>query len=456
MSEALDRSLAPEPGERRPFAMPEFERVRLTGGLELVLAPQPRLPLVHLEVLLPAGAAFEPRDRPGLATLTASLIDEGTHGRTSMEIAGTAERLGGWVGSAADWDAAEVAAGLHSRHLEAGLALVTEIVTSPTFPSEELERLRALRLSEHKRRAAQPAVQAADELAAALYGEGVYGRPLIGTEAGTHAISRDDVSGFYDRRVGAMGSALLVVGDFEPVALKRAVESTLGTWTADATQTRPPEAEPTQLEGVTVRIVDRPDAAQTEIRLGHAGVARSHPDFAVLQVLNSLLGGKFTSRINLNLRERHGFTYGAHSRFSSRKGPGPFVVSTAVANDVVGRATHEILHELTRIRTEPVGADELAETRSYLDGVFPYTLQGLDGVAARLRSLLLFDLPDDYFETYLGRIRTTSESDILEAARRHLSPDRLVVVASGPAEELRSQLDSLGPLEVISQPTAKS
>lgn len=441
---------------QRPFAMPRFERVPMAGGLELLLAVQRRLPLVHLELLLPAGAVYDPRDRRGLATLTASLVDEGTAGHSSMEIAGAAERLGGWVGSAADWDAAEVATGLLSRHLEAGLGLVAEIVTTPTFPSEELERLRELRLAEHRRRSVQPAVLASDALARALYGEGIYGNPLIGTPSATQAITREDVLEFYGRRVGARGSTLLAVGDIEPESFKRAVERALGTWSSENPVAEPPEAEPTRLTGITVKIVDRPEAAQTELRLGHVGVRRSHPDFPVLQVMNSLLGGKFTSRINLNLRERHGFTYGAHSRFAARRGPGPFVVSTAVANDVAGRATGEILKELDRIRDESVEPDELAETRSYLEGVFPYTLQGLDGIAARLRSLALYGLPDDYFDSFLARIRNTTTEEVLAAAREHLAPDRLVIVAAGPATELLPQLESLGPVEVVDQARAEA
>lgn len=432
--------------------MPGFERLRLAGGLEVFLSVQRRLPLVHLELVVPAGATYDPRDRRGLATLTASLLDEGTGARSSMEIAGTAERLGGWVGSAADWDATEVATGLHARHLQEGLELVAEIATAPAFPAEELERLRALRLAEHRRRSAQPAVLASDELARTLYGDGEYGSPLIGTETATRAITRDDVEAFYTRHLLPAGSTLLAVGDIEPDSFTRSVAEVLGGWTSDRPRPAFPEILPTNRSGVSVRIVDRPEAAQTELRMGHSGVPRSHPDFAVLQVMNSLLGGKFTSRINLNLRERHGFTYGANSRFAARRGPGPFLVSTAVANDVSGRAAEEVLNELHRIRDERVGEAELAETRSYLEGVFPYTLQGLDGLASRLHSLAIHELPDDYFDTYLGRIHDTTPEEVLEAAQRHLHPEHIAIVAAGPAEELRPQLEGLGPVEIVPHP----
>lgn len=448
----LDRSTPPEPAAQRPFSMPGFDRLVLAGGLEVRLSVQRRLPLVHLELLIPAGAACDPPERRGLATMAASLMDEGTAHRTSMEIAAAAERLGGWVGSGADWDATEVSTGLQARHLQAGLELVAEIATAPTFPTEELERLRALRLAEHRRRAAQPAVLAANELARTLYGDGVYGTPTIGTEATTRALTREDVMDFHRHRHLPAGSTLLAVGDIDPDSFGPAVDEALGTWTSSQAPSPAPQASPASLEEVTVRIVDRPEAAQTELRLGQPGVPRRHPDFPVLQVMNSLLGGKFTSRINLNLRERHGYTYGAYSRFATRRGPGPFVVSAAVANDVAGRAAWEVLSELHRIRDEEVGDAELTETRSYLEGVFPYTLQGLDGFAARLRSLAIHQLPDDHFATFLDRIRSTTAAEVREAARRHLDPERVAVVAAGPAKELVPQLEPLGPVEIVAQP----
>ena len=294
--------------------------------------------------------------------------------------------------------------------------------------------------------------RASNELARALYGDGPYGSPLIGTEATTGAITRDDVEAFYQRHILPAGSALLAIGDIEPESFAASAEELLGGWISTGPRGASPEIRPERRKRVSVTIVDRPEAAQTELRLGHPGVARNHPDYPVLQVMNSLLGGKFTSRINLNLRERHGFTYGANSRFTARRGPGPFVVSTAVANDVTGRAVREILSELRRIRDERVGDDELAETRSYIEGVFPYTLQGLDGLASRIHSLKLHDLPDDYYDHYLCQIRETTPQDVQEVAQRHLHPELIAIVAAGPAEDLRSQLESLAPVEVV-EPT---
>jgi zinc protease len=197
-------------------------------------------------------------------------------------------------------------------------------------------------------------------------------------------------------------------------------------------------------------VVDRPGAAQTELRLGHAGVPRTHPDYIPLVMVNTLLGGKFTSRINMNLRERHGFTYGASSRFVARQGPGPFMVSAAVATESAGAAAREVLHELRRIREEPVEPGEIAETRSYMVGVFPYTMQTIGDIAKRLETLTVFGLPDDYYPRYLERLAALTREELLEAARRHLDPDRIAVVAVGPAEVVEPQLAGLGPVTVWS------
>ncbi|HEX5758503.1 MAG TPA: insulinase family protein, partial [Thermoanaerobaculia bacterium] len=212
----------------------------------------------------------------------------------------------------------------------------------------------------------------------------------------------------------------------------------------------PPEVRPAPLAGITVHVVDRPAAAPTELRLGHAGLPRRHPDYSPLVVLNTLLGGQFTSRINLNLRERHGYTYGAHSRFVGRQGPGPFLVSAAVATEVAGAAAREVLGELARIQEEPVPAAELEETRDYLIGVFPYTVQTIGDLAKRLEVLATYGLPDDYFESYLDRVRQVTAEEVQTLARRHLDPRRIAVVAVGPAERLEGQLSALGPVTVWS------
>jgi zinc protease len=195
-------------------------------------------------------------------------------------------------------------------------------------------------------------------------------------------------------------------------------------------------------------VVDRPGAAQTELRVGHWGPPRRHPDRAALSLANTILGGKFTSRINLNLRERHGFTYGASSMFVDRRGPGPFVVSTAVRNDVAAPAAAEILSEVERLCSEPVGDEELADGVRYLRGVFPYSLQSLGGVLGRLEDLAVFDLPDDWFERQLSALGSIDPAEIQRGAREQLDPEGALVLAVGPASELAPAFERFGTVEV--------
>jgi zinc protease len=441
----VDRSAPPLPGPVRPFRFPPFLRTRLPNGLAVLAARLSGLPLVSLELVTAAGGQFDPLGRSGLATLAASLLDEGTARRSAMEIAARAERLGGYFATGADWDVGYLSTGLLSQHRAAGF-----VATHPTFPEEELERLKRQRLAEILRRTHDPSVLADDRFYRVLYEGTVYAQPLIGEEGSVTGLDRGAIETFYQDHYGFDGAALIAVGDFDPEELLREAEAALGSGGPPSTAPAPPEIRPPAREGISVHIVDRAGAAQTELRMGHPGISRRHPDYIPLLALNALLGGKFTSRINLNLRERHGYTYGAATRFSSRMGPGPFTMNTSVATESTGAAAREVLFELRRIREALVEPEELEETRSYLIGVFPYTVQTIGDLAKRLETLTVFDLPDDYFTRHLERTATVTREEILEVAQRHLDPEHVAVVAVGPAEELEPQLAELGPVTVWS------
>jgi zinc protease len=384
---------------------------------------------VQLELINRAGGGQQdPQARAGLATLTADLLDEGTADSSALELAARIEQLGGYLASGADWDVAHVSTGLLSKHLENGLQILAEIATSANFPPPEVDRLQRRRQAELQRRLAQPAALASIALLRLIYGTTPYGYSLLGTTGTVASITRDDILDFHRRHHGPADAALIAVGDFDLPRFQALAETALSGWIG-STNVGAVDLSPSRRSETAIEIVDRPDAVQTE-------------------VMNSLLGGKFTSRINLNLRERHGFTYGAHTRFAERLGPGPFVVSTAVANDTVARSVTEIRSELDRIRDEPVGQAELDETKGYLLGVFPYSLQKLDGISSRLGDLAVFSLPDDYYTNLHDEIDQVDSQQIGEVARRYLHPDRLAIVAVGPAEQLAAQLGPLGPIKI--------
>lgn len=445
----IDRSRPPEPGEPHSFGFPTATRRRLPGGLEIVALPMDRVPLLYLGLLVPAGGVYEPEDLPGLASLTGELVDEGTRQRDATGIAVAVEQLGGRLSTGADWDVGYVSMLMLARNRRPGLDLLAELATEATFPLQEIERLRRETRTRLIQKRDRPASLADERLHRALYGEGPYGFPRQGTEASLERCSRERILELYEHNYRLSGATLVAVGDLDLDTLIRQAKTRLG-----AEDSQPPPqprtVTPPPRTGVTVHLVDRPGAAQTELRVGHVGVERTHPDYVPLIVTNVILGGQFTSRINLNLRERNGYTYGATSRFKARLARGPFVVSTAVATDVAGPAAREILHEMRRLREEPPSEEELEDTKNYIGGVFAYTLQTIGGLAQRLETVATFGLEDDYYEAYPERVRAVTRQDVATVARRHLHPDRAAVVAVGPAETLRPQLEELGPVDVVS------
>jgi zinc protease len=441
------RDTPPEIGPVEPFRFPAYTRARLANGLGVLAARTERGPLAELALLFPAGAERETPEIAGAATLLGGMLDEGTAGRSALDIAGAVEELGGRLTTGADWDVGSLSMQVLSRHTGEALRLVAELATGSTLPPEELDRQRRRRLAELLRKKSDPSHLAAERFSRAVYGDTAYGHTLLGDEESVGRLDRDRLLALYREGYALSGAVLVAVGDLDPDAVIADAAEVLGGLPG-GTAPAPPVLRPPALSGRRVEIVDRPSAAQTELRLGHAGVPRSHPDFLALSVLNAILGGKFTSRINLNLRERHGYTYGAHSSFASRRGPGPFQVSTAVANDVAGAAASEVLHELRRLQEEPVGPQELADAVRYLEGVFPYTLQTVESVAQRLAQLAVFDLPDDHFDRYPAELRAVDAAAIQDLARRHLRPEACAIVAVGPAETLLAQLERFGPVTV--------
>ena len=444
---AADRSRPPSPGRIRDFTFPEIHHTRLDNGLGVLAARVPRVPLVSLQVLLPAGAQYEPLESPGLASLHGALLDEGTQDHSALEIAHRMESLGGSLISGAGWNMAYAEVGTLSQHRQAALEVLAEVIRSPEFPEAEIERLRRERLAEILRRSGQPTALAERVFAEVVYRGTVYGRPLIGTTESIERADRESLRSFYRRQIGPAGSTLIAVGDLDPEELIAPLSDAFGDWRQRAVP-EAPSIEVPALAGTQVHIVDRPGSAQTQLELGHAFVPRHHPDYPQLLLLNTVFGGKFTSRINLNLREKHGYTYGAQSFFGRRSGPGPLVIRAAVATDVAGPAVGELMFEMRRIREEPVSREELQDTRDYMIGVFPYTLQTIGGLVKRLEALVVFGLPFDYYDSYPAVFAEVDEDQVLQAAREHFDPDNLAIVAVGPAEDLRPQLEGLGPVTV--------
>lgn len=443
----VDRRTFPPPAGRRSFRFPAFEHHRLANGFHLYACHMPEFPLVCLQTVALAGADHDPAGRHGLATLHAELIDDGTATRSALQIASQVELLGGGLITGASWNAASAELVTLSEELPRALEILADCWLAPTFPHSELERVRQEVSTDLLHRRAAPAHLADDRFVAEVYRGTLYGRPVMGTPEGVAAITRDDLVAFHERHVRPRASALMVAGAFEPGELLARVDGLFGAQ-ADEPLGPEPLIVPRVPEGLEIHLVDRPSSRQTQIQVGQALLPRRHPDFPALMLLNLVLGGKFTSRINLNLRERHGYTYGANSFLVARRGPGPFYVRTAVSSENAGAAVAEILFEIGRLVNEPIGEKELREAQDYLIGVFPSTVQTSHDVMARLEALFLHDLPDHHFEYFPERLGDFTAAELLAVAQRQFRPDRQVVSVVGAAEMVLPQLEKLGKVNV--------
>lgn len=443
-SDSLDRSRPPRTGPAKATHLPEFHTLNLDTGLTVIAARYPRAPLMSLHLVTRAGAIEDPPEHPGLASFVAALLDDGAGERSGPELAALVERLGGSLTAAGDWDAAYVSLGLLASESEIGLELLSSIARKPLFPADEIELNRGRRVAELTRRQNRPGNLAEDTLMALLYPESAYATPLLGTLGSLRTLTDEDIRSFHRERYLPSETILIAIGDLDSESITEKAAKAFADWKQEgAAETSTLELRPRD-RASEVFLVDRPQAAQTELRIGAPDVPANHPDRAALRLLNAALGGRFSSRLNLNLRERHGFTYGAFSRFAERLGPGPFIVSTAVANEVAAAATREVLVELTRICSEPLEEGELDESRDYLIGSFPYALQTIDGFAARLNNLALHRFPLDYYAHYAEHLKLLTTADLLTVAADHLDPESMAMVAVGPAKTIAPQFEEQG------------
>ena len=424
----------PAAGAPRPYAFPAFERRTLPNGLRLVVAPIHKLPVVSVAAVVDAGAAADPPGQEGLAALTARALDEGTAAFDALALADRVERLGASLDAGADWDSAVVSLTTLAPKLEAAFEVLAEVLARPAFPEREVERLRQERLADLLHVRSDPGALADTAFAEAVYGTASrFGRPEGGGEAAVRGLTRDAVAAFHRARYTPAATTLVVAGDVTADAAERLVERTLGTWAGAA----PAPAAADDRQAVSARrvhLVAKADAVQCELRVGHVGVPRSTPDYFPLVVMNSILGGLFNSRVNLNLRERHNYTYGARTGFDWRRSAGPFAAESAVASEHAAAAAREVLVEIDRMRGAPVAPEELSLATSYLDGVFPIRYETTSAVASALTALVIYGLPDDYFDAYRARVRAVTAEDVQRVARQHLRPEALQLVVAGPPE----------------------
>jgi zinc protease len=434
----------PGPGVPRDYQFPAVTRSTLANGLRIAVAPMPRLPIVTVLAVVDAGAERDPRGQEGIASLTARALTEGAGALDGAALTERFELLGSGLDAGSDWDDAVVHLSVTPARIEAAMVLLADVLRVPLFAERDIERLKAERLSDLLQQQVEPRGLATDKFDEFLFEEGSrYQRPEGGLRETVSALQPADVRAFHARHYVPSATTLIFAGDITVARATELAERIFGAWTGGAA---PARAVNDRTVGAArrVRIVHKPDAPQSELRVGHRGLARPHPDYFPVVVMNALLGGLFSSRINLNLREKNAFTYGAHSGFDWRRGAGPFVVSTAVKTEVTAAATNEILKEIDALRAVTVSAEELSLATAYLDGVFPIRYETTSSVASAIASATVFGLEDDYFTTYRAKVRAVTAADVRRAAEMYLRPDELLILAVGDAELIREPMAALG------------
>lgn len=438
------RPSRPVPSAPRPYQFPRFERRTLGNGMRLVVATVRKAPIISATLLFEAGASADPTDRTGVATLTARLLLEGAGDMSGTELAERFERLGASVDAHADWDIAVVSLTALTERFPAAFDLVGEVVRAPTFPDREVQRLKAERISDILQLRTEPRGLADEAFDRVVYQEGSrFTFPAAGTEPHVQSIGRDDVSSFYGARYRPGGATLVIVGDVDLDAATMLASRVFGDWRGDSPEYARVVDAP-RGGGCAIHVVAKEDAPQSELRVGHVGVPRTTPDYFAVVVMNAILGGLFSSRINLNLREVHGYTYGAFSSFDWRRQAGPFCVSSAVKSEVTADALREVLTEIDRMRSGPVTPEELSLATSYLDGVFPIRYESAEAIAGALANLVIYDLSEDWFDRYRDRVRAVTADEVLAAAQTRLDPSALQVVVVGDPAAVRAPLEALG------------
>jgi zinc protease len=444
---AVDRSKLPALGPEPAFQFPEIRRRTLANNLRVWTVEHHAVPLVSFLVLVPIGAAADPRERPGLAAITSDMLDEGCGDLNAIELHETLGRIGGHLDSEIGADATVLTLTTLARFADRAAGLLADMVIRPRLEPRDFERVRELRLNRLVQLRDMPPALADRAFAQLLYPNHPYGHLPIGTEGSLRAMTLDEVGSFHRSMFSPSAVTIVAAGDASHDSLADLVRRAFGEWNPSGEAAAPADPAPYPARTRSAEhlaLLHRPAAAQSELRIGHVAVPRNTPDYHALLVLNMVLGGQFVSRINLNLREDKGYTYGARTSFDFRRGPGPFVLHASVQSEVTVDAILEALSELRAIRGDrPVTLQELETGRAGLTRGYPRNFETAEQISRAAAQLALYGLPDDYFSTFVGRVLAVDESDVTRVAAEHIDPSRLLVVIVGDREKVSPTLPRL-------------
>lgn len=438
----IARSTRPSAGDATPVRFPAVVRRRLDNGLRLWTIPYGAIPVATATLLVRRGTGDDPADRHGLASITGDLLDEGAGGLDAIGLAEAFARLGTQLDIDVGPDALTLSCSGLSRSLGQALDLLASVVGRPRLDATDFERVRELRINRLRQLSRSASTMADRAYVTTVFGDHPYGHGALGTTRALEAMSVDDARRYWQQHLAPELATLIVVGDVGPDAVTTAAAAAFGTWQATA--------GPSTVGGASLNpdprivLVDRPGAAQSELRIGHLAPGRSTSDYHALVALNAVLGGQFTSRINRRLREEKGITYGAHTSFDLRRLAGSFSCDTSVQQDATADAIADVLQEFETIRRESVGDDELAAARASLTRGYVRSFETVSQIARAAVQLTVHGLPDDTFNRFVPAVETISRDEVHAVASRRVRPDEATVVVVGDAAVCGAALEQIG------------
>jgi len=445
----FDRSKPPELGPPPKVSLPPITTRQLPNGLKLMIVEQHELPLADFVLLVGSGSTADPASKPGIANLLSAMLREGTTTRKSLEIADQIAFLGIRLSPTSSWESSTLSLHTPTAQLDSALALFADVALHPSFPANEFERVRKTQLTELLQLRDQGAAIASIAFPAIIYGSAhPYGAPAQGTEASVKALTTGDLQSYYQANFRPNNATLIVVGDVTPAQVEQKINALFGGWQrADIPQIN--YSEPPKSGTTTIYLIDKPGAAQSSFRIGAVGVPRSTQDYFALTVMNTILGGSFTSRLNQNLRETRGYTYGAGSRFDMRRAAGPFLASAEIVTAKSDSALLEFMKELNGIR-QLVPPAELSRAKRYLQLQLPGNFETTQQIAAALVPVALYGLPLDYYNNYVQSIEGVTQADVARVAQQYINPGSLAVVIVGDRKTIEAGLKAtnVGPIAI--------
>ena len=445
----FDRSKPPELGPPPRVSLPPIITRQLPNGMKLLIVEQHELPLADFVLLVGSGSTADPASKPGVANLISAMLREGTTTRKSLEIADQTAFLGIRLSPASSWESSTLSLHTPTAQLDSALALFADVALHPSFPANEFERVRKTQLTELLQLRDQGSAVASIAFPAIVYGNAhPYGAPALGTEASVRSLTTADLQSYYQANFRPNNTTLIVVGDVTPALVEQKINALFGSWQrGDVPQLN--YREPPKSGTTTIYLIDKPGAAQSSFRIGSIGAPRSTQDYFALTVMNTILGGSFTSRLNQNLRETRGYTYGAASRFDMRRAAGPFLASAEIVTAKSDSALLEFMKELSGIR-QPVPAAELSRAKRYLQLQLPGNFETTQQIAAALVPVALYGLPLDYYNNYVQNIEAVTQADVARVGQQYINPSLLAVVIVGDRKAIEQGLKSLniGPMSI--------